>query len=270
MAPRSTRRPFGQHFLADRAAVARIVGAAAIEPGASVFEIGPGRGALTGALVEAAGRIAAVEIDRRLTPALARRFPPERLVLFERSVLDLPLSEVAETLSPDGAALIVVGNLPYDVSKPIVGKLLAERDRVARAVLMFQREVAERLTASPGNKQYGPLGILAGLDYRIERRFDLSPRAFRPPPRVVSSVTVWTPRDPAPEPALRTSLRATLAAAFAHRRRTLRNNLRAAFGEAEADAALSSAEIDGALRAERVSPDELSRLAKALRSAALV
>ncbi|MBZ5640172.1 MAG: 16S rRNA (adenine(1518)-N(6)/adenine(1519)-N(6))-dimethyltransferase RsmA [Acidobacteriia bacterium] len=257
--PPRARRRFGQHFLADSRAVHRIVDALAPAADEPVLEIGPGQGALTSRLIGAASRIAAVEVDRGLAAALRQRFDPEKLLLFERDVLSLDLADVAPALScPPGAPLAVVGNLPYNISKPVAMKLVAERESVSRAVLMFQREVADRLTAGFGTRAYGPLTVLAGRAYRVTALFDLSPAAFRPRPAVTSTVTRWERRPPDDlPPALEPALRACLAACFAHRRQTLLNNVRAALpgGVDEARALLASAGLDPGARAEAVPPE---------------
>ncbi len=260
--PSARRRALGQHFLVDVRAVARIVAALDPRSGDPVLEIGAGRGALTERLLAAAGRVAAVEVDRRLAAALRARHAPESLALFEGDVLRLDLSEVARALGhPASTPLLVVGNLPYSLSKPIVQRLVRERARVARAVLMFQREVAARLTAAPGGASYGPFGILAGQFFEIEPLFDLAPAAFRPPPAVHSRVTRWIPRPSAPSAECERRLRSCLAACFAGRRKTVRNNLRAALGERQADALLDAAGVDGGLRAEDLGPPTFVRLA---------
>ncbi len=251
------RRRFGQNFLVDRGAARRIVDALAPRPGEPVLEIGPGTGALTATLVERAGRIAAVELDRDLAAALERRFPAESLLLIRDDVLRLSLREVAARLGAgEGASLAVVGNLPYNISKPVAQLLVAQRANVARAVLMFQREVARRLTARAGARDYGPLAVLVGLAYEVATEFDVAPGAFRPRPSIVSTVTRWTPRPDRRwldrhEGALRECLRA----AFAHRRRMLHNNLRLALGdEASADALLQGAALEGTLRPGAIPP----------------
>lgn len=253
------RRRFGQNFLVDRAAVARIVEELKPLGEVPVLEIGPGRGALTEPLLAAAGRLAAVEIDRDLAEALRARFPPERLALIEQDVLELDLRSVPSQLGfPEGAPTIVVGNLPYNISKPVAMRLVAERARIARAVLMFQKEVALRLTAVPGTKDYGPLTVLAGTAFTIERRFDLAPGAFRPAPKVISTVTRWHPTGAI----LPSGLQEALRAAFAQRRKTILSNLRAVLGEGPAREALEDSGIDGAARAEELDPAAFLRLAR--------
>jgi 16S rRNA (adenine1518-N6/adenine1519-N6)-dimethyltransferase len=267
LSPSPPRRRFGQNFLVDRAAASRIVDSLA--PGADepVFEIGPGRGALTEALLQRVDRIAATELDRDLVRLLRARFPAERLVLLEEDVLRLPFSRVAAALDRrDTTRLVIAGNLPYNISKPVAQKLVSEREQVERAVLTFQREVADRLLANHGSRRYGPLAVMTGRCFRIEKIFDLRPGAFRPRPRVVSTVTRWTRREGPPLlPEQENRLRRCLSAAFAHRRQTLLKNLRRVLpgGEAGAREILDSAGLDGSLRAEAVSPEGFERLAAA-------
>ena len=260
-----SRAPLGQHFLVDRGALARIVDALEPSPSSAVLEIGPGRGALTEPLIERAGRIAAIELDARLAERLRRRLPPERLVLVEANVLDIELATVAPLLGlPPHTPLRVAGNLPYGISKPVARKLVDERASVERAVLMFQKEVADRLCAAPGERAYAPLTVLVSLVYDVARLFDLPSRAFRPAPAVRSTVTRWIPRDPSLlDPALEPRLVACLAASFARRRQTLHNNLRAALGSAAASASvLDAAGLAPGQRAESVAPEGFLALAR--------
>jgi 16S rRNA (adenine1518-N6/adenine1519-N6)-dimethyltransferase len=256
-----SRKRFGQNFLADGAAIRRIV--AAVDPAHDddVIEIGPGRGALTDALLAVLPRLSAIEIDRDLVAALRARYPEHRLRLIERDVLRVAF----RALRRDGP-LVVVGNLPYNISKPVAMKLIDERRDVARAVLMYQREVAARLTAAEGTPAYGPLTVLSGRAYRVERLFDLPPGAFQPAPKVMSTVTRWTPRedDALPEELL-APLKAVLRAAFARRRQTLVKNLRAALQSSDASArtVLVAAGLDGSLRAEAIPPEGFVALARA-------
>jgi 16S rRNA (adenine1518-N6/adenine1519-N6)-dimethyltransferase len=253
------RKRFGQNFLTDAGAIGRIVAALAPSPSENVLEIGPGRGALTDALLAAVASITAVEIDRDLAAGLRDRYPEDRLRLLVGDVRDLALSPLAA-----GGPLVIAGNLPYNISKPVAMKLIAERRAVLRAVLMFQREVADRLTALPGTGAYGPLTVLAGRAYRIARLFDLPPGAFSPRPKVVSSVTHWTPREPETlEDDQIEPLRAVLRTSFARRRQTLQKNLRGALpgGPAAVAKLLEAAGVDGSLRAEAIAPEGFVALA---------
>lgn len=258
-----TRRRLGQHFLVDGRAIGAIVRAARPLDAEPLLEIGPGRGALTAPLLAEAPRLAAIELDPRLASRLAERFGP-RLVLLRDDVLRVPLSRVLQRLErPADERLVVVGNLPYGVSKPVCMKLIDERERVERAVLMFQQEVAARLLATPGGRDYGPLTVLSGALYAIERLVDLPPGAFRPPPAVRSTVTVWRRRHPVPDAAALARLRRCLVLCFRARRKTLRNNLRAVLDEPSTDRLLGAVDIDGMRRPATLTPRELRALADA-------
>ena len=264
------RRRWGQNFLVDRNAIVRIVEAAGTLAGSIPLEIGPGRGALTEQLLDRVERLVVVEIDPRLATALRERFPSERLVVIESDVLTLDWQRVAESCgAPASRKIAVIGNLPYNISKPFLMRMVEYRQLIDRAVLMLQREVVDRVVAEPGNRDYGAMGVLVRAAYDVERLFDLGPGAFRPRPKVVSSVTRWEPRprEDLPE-ALELALRACLKASFAHRRRTLFNNLRAALAgdEDSAAALLSRADLDGSLRPEAIPPEGYRRLADAWRS----
>ncbi len=191
--PQEKRRPlkrFGQHFLTSPAVAQRIVDAAGIAKDDAVLEIGPGRGILTELLAERAGRLVAVELDRHLARELALRYhgrPGVRIVqadFLEIETWDLGL--------PSGA--VVVSNLPYNAAVPIIEKLLAA-SIFSRLVLMVQREVAWRMAASPGSKEYGSLSVYLQAQARVEKLFDVRPGSFLPPPQVISTVVRLSPRD---------------------------------------------------------------------------
>ncbi len=259
------KKSLGQNFLVDPRAMSRIVTAAKPQD-AWVLEIGPGRGALTRRLLAAARGMAAVELDRDLAAGLRNDRSFDGLVVIEGDILETPLSRVVELLGAEPRTpLVVVGNLPYNISKPIVQKLIRENCCVERAVLMFQREVAARLTAGPGSRDYGPFGILANKMFTIKKLFDLPPGSFRPRPKVDSTVTVWSSAADAPDPASANELRDCLAVCFASRRRTLRNNLRNLLDDGEAaDRLLADANLDGKARAEAIPPEGFDRLAPLL------
>jgi len=260
------RKRWGQHFLCAPNVVRRIVDAAVADGATTVLEIGPGLGALTDALAERAGRLYLVEIDRGLAERLEERYagaPHVRVV--RGDVLEVPLDAVVE--EPQAT---VVGNLPYNVTTPILFRLLDLRARFPRAVVMVQREVAERLAARPGGKEWGVLPALLQAFAEIRVLFRVPRGAFLPPPKVESAVVEvrWTsaPRIDLGDPAL---YRAVVRAAFGQRRKTLRNALGAlaathGFDDARLRAAFARAGIDPGTRAERLATADLARLARAL------
>ena len=182
------RKRFGQHFLIDPAVLSAIVEAVAPRPGDRVVEIGPGLGALTGALLERVPALDAVEIDRDLAGRLRRRWPQSRLRVHEADALDFDFA----ALAGDGR-LRLVGNLPYNVSSPLLVRLLAFLPVIADQHFMLQKEVVDRIVADPGGADYGRLGVLLQAHCGVERLFDVPPAAFDPPPRVDSSVVRLVP-----------------------------------------------------------------------------
>lgn len=254
------RRRFGQNFLADPHYVERIVAAIAPEPGDNIVEIGPGLAALTRGLVDRAGRIHAIEIDRDLAARLAADFSPDALKLVVADALDFDFA----TLGP---GLRVVGNLPYNISSPMLFHLAECAASLRDVHVMLQKEVVARMVAAPSTKEYGRLSVMLQVVFRMSRLFVVPPGAFRPPPKVDSAIVRLTPLgDAAPaiaEPALFARI---VAAAFGQRRKTLRNALSAIAD----DAALRASGIDPAARGETLAVADFVRLANALggRSAA--
>lgn len=216
------RKRFGQHFLTDVSVVDALVEAIAPREGQPIVEIGPGLAALTVALLARVGHLHAIEIDRDLAARLRRRFPAERLTLHEADALRFDFGALA---GPDPAPrLRVVGNLPYNISSPLLVHLLAFRARIDDQHFMLQSEVVDRIVAVPGTRDFGRLAVLMQAYYDVERLFDVPPRAFDPPPKVESAVVRMQTRpqaiarDPAP-------LQSVLAAAFAQRRKMIRTTL---------------------------------------------
>jgi 16S rRNA (adenine1518-N6/adenine1519-N6)-dimethyltransferase len=251
MQPRA-KKALGQHFLVDRAAIARIAGA--VPEGAAVLEIGPGRGAITGALLGRAGRLTLIEKDDDLAEMWQQRAESEaRLTLLHGDVLELLLAAVAEH-RPEWIA----GNLPYNISGPL-SAMLFSLHLAGGMVLMYQREVAERIAASPGGREYGGLSVLARHYYDVKRLLVLPPGAFSPPPRVHSAVLLLTPhgRPPACDYA---DLQQTVRRGFAHRRKTIANNFR---GTLDA-AGFETLGIDPGARPEQLDYEAWSRLAQLL------
>ena len=253
------KKGLGQHFLAEPSVVRRIVDAVQAPPGAQVVEIGPGEGAMTGALLARYPDLIALEIDAEAIAHLRQRLPG--LDLREGDVLDVEWAALAEAsgASGEGSALYIAGNLPYYISSPILFALLDAREHIARAVVMVQKEVADRLVAPEGSKTYGTLSVYFALFARAELILDVPPQAFRPPPNVDSAVVAIDFTNP-PEPGLDSaSLRRVVRAAFGQRRKMLRNSLKPLAQELER-------EIPGwaaTLRPEQVSPADFVRLTHA-------
>ena len=214
------RKRFGQHFLADSAVIEAIVAAIDPRPGQALVEIGPGLGAMTGPLLERCGRLTVIELDRDLAARLRR---DSRLEVIEADVLTLDFAAVAERA---GQKLRVVGNLPYNISTPILFHLLAVADRVVDQTFMLQKEVVERMAAAPGNKDYGRLSVMLQWRYDIESVLDVPPEAFEPPPRVDSAVVRMQPLPAAGRAAIDPVLLGELVTvAFSQRRKLLRHTL---------------------------------------------
>ncbi len=240
------KKSLGQNFLHDESVVERIIGSLDLDTTDTVIEIGPGTGALTRHLIEHAGRVIAIEFDRDLIPGLDRQFGHvDSLELINEDALKLDLSRFG------GGKVKVVANLPYNIATPILQRLALQRARIGMMVLMFQREVAERITAAVGSKQRGYLSVLAGNAFDVERMFDVPPTAFVPVPRVWSSVVRLFPK---PLEQDESELLELVSAGFMHRRKTLLNNLKGVFENA-ADV-LNGAGIDPSRRAETLTLGE--------------
>lgn len=255
----------GQNFLRDAQAVERIVRALGDISERTVIEIGPGRGAITGALAARARKVVAVELDPELASALCARSALQgNVTVIEQDVLEFDFAAAAAEF---GEKLLVAGNLPYYITSPILLKLAASHAAIDCAVLMVQREVAERVTAAPGSRDYGLLSVTAQVHGPAEMLFTLPPGAFSPPPEVHSSVFRWRMAPRFAE--LGVDEEAFLRFArqvFAQKRKTLANNLRAAgYSGSEAAAAMAQAGIAAQARAETVPIESLAALARALR-----
>ncbi len=221
------RKRFGQHFLVEPRVIQRIVEAVHPQPGERLVEIGPGRGALTGPILEQAGRLIAVEIDRDLAAALRARYPEGRLAVHCVDALRFDFGAL-------GGELRLVGNLPYNVSTPLLFHLERFAQQVRDMHFMLQKEVVERMAASPGTVQYGRLSVALQYRFHIERLFDIGPQAFKPAPRVNSAFVRLVPHRRLPHPARAEGLfREMVTAAFSQRRKMLRNALGAYLEEAD-------------------------------------
>lgn len=253
------KKRFGQNFLRDRHIVAEILNAAAIGPEDRVLEIGPGLGALTGDLLARAAEVHIIEVDPELIEHWQRQSHP-RLQLHAGDALTLDWSALLSHPPYKLAA-----NLPYNISTPILFRMIEQRHLFSRLVLMFQKEVGERLCAPPGGKDYGILSVFCQLWFDVRKVTNVPPGAFSPPPKVDSIVVQL---DPLPQPRVDPGdeglFRRVVRGAFGQRRKTLRNALNGAgFPPAEIDAALLTAGIDPQRRGETLSLEEFSRLSRA-------
>ncbi len=214
------RKRFGQHFLADGAVIADIVAAIDPRPGEALVEIGPGLGAMTGPLAERCGRLTVIELDRDLAARLRRR---PGLEVIEADVLTVDFPGLAAAA---GQPLRVVGNLPYNISTPILFHLLGAAEQVVDQHFMLQKEVVDRIAAAPGTKAYGRLSVMLQWRYHVEALLDVPPEAFEPPPRVDSAVVRLLPWPAGRLVALeRATLEELVATAFSQRRKLLRHTL---------------------------------------------
>ena len=218
MAKHFARKRFGQHFLTDRAVLDAIVGAIRPEPGEALVEIGPGLGAMTDPLVARCERLTVIELDRDLAQRLRKR--PE-LDVIEADVLQVDFGALAARA---GQRLRVVGNLPYNISTPILFHLLGAASHVIDQHFMLQKEVVDRMAAAPGGKDYGRLSVMLQWRYRIEAVLDVPPESFDPPPRVDSAIVRMLPL--ATPPVLdEARLQTLVTVAFSQRRKLLRHTL---------------------------------------------
>jgi 16S rRNA (adenine1518-N6/adenine1519-N6)-dimethyltransferase len=252
------KKSFGQHFLHERRYIERIVNA--ISPRADDFliEIGPGEGALTFPLLAAAGKLTAIELDTDLIPHLqAQAASMGALSVIHADVLKVDFTELAHTHHV--SRLRIAGNLPYYISSPILFHCIDHAEAIADMHFMLQKEVVDRMAAEPGSKVYGRLSVMLQLACRVTPLFDVPPGAFRPPPKVDSSVVRLVP-IPANErhDADPMRLHAVVKAAFAQRRKTLSNALRQLMDSE----VIRAANVDPKARAETLAPADFVRLAK--------
>ena len=260
----------GQHFLRDRRTIQRIIEALAPQPGETIVEIGPGTGALTSVLVESGSRIVAVEFDRKLAPVLGERF--SAFSNFKLVMADALTVDFCEEILPARKARLVA-NLPYNISTAILQRLIAQRACFEEMVLMLQREVVERLLAPAGPTDRGFISVLVEAYCEAERLFDVAPGAFRPPPKVWSSVMRLKFRPKiAVDVKDESLLWATVSAGFAQKRKTILNNLRHAPEPLQnvlkrnggASIVLCKAQVELQRRAETLTVEEWGRITRAM------
>ncbi|MCI0665184.1 MAG: 16S rRNA (adenine(1518)-N(6)/adenine(1519)-N(6))-dimethyltransferase RsmA [Acidobacteria bacterium] len=263
-----TKRSLGQNFLVGTHYPKRIIDSVSPQPGETIIEIGPGDGALTTLLVQRDARVIAIEIDKRLIQTLSERFAETpNLRLIEADALT---SDFCRLISPAVCAR-VVANLPYYVSTPVLAHLIENRHCLSEMTLMLQREVVDRITANPGGKEYGYLSVLVQFYCETAKLFDVPPGAFRPSPKVYSSVVRLhirsQPAVPVDDHDMFFELTKVL---FAQRRKTIFNNLRAGYqrlkieNEVEIERALTVSSLDPRRRAETLTIEEIAKLANYL------
>lgn len=255
------RKRFGQNFLHDPAVIERIVAAVAPRPGEALVEIGPGRGALTFPLLARTGRLDVVELDRDLIPPLQERAREYgELVVHAADALRFDFCRLA----PEPRSLRLVGNLPYNISTPLLFHVLDGLACVRDMHFMLQKEVVERMAAAPGGGDYGRLSVMVQMRCRVEPLFPIRPGAFSPPPKVDSLFVRLLPREAPPAPVADfRDLGELVTRAFGQRRKTLRNALKGLVQEADIEAC----GIDPGVRPERLSLKEFAALGNVLSAA---
>ena len=255
MAGHRPRKRFGQHFLADPGVVDAIVRHIRAGKQDVVVEIGPGKGAITDILAQQAGQLHAIELDRDLAEALRMRYAgTPSVTIHEADALTFDFADLGERLR-------IVGNLPYNISTPLLFHLLNFRDRILDMHFMLQKEVVDRMAAPPGTKAYGRLGIMLGCHWRIESLFDVDRESFEPPPKVTSAVVRLDPLPPGTFPVDNEASFSTLVAtAFMQRRKTVRNSLKALAESSDFEAV----GIDAGKRPEQLSIAQYVALANHL------
>ncbi len=252
------RKRFGQNFLQDQQVINQIISRFHPQKGECIVEIGPGLGALTWPLLEQIDELHAIELDRDLV----ERFEADprasgHLHLHQHDVLDFDFS----SLISSSASLRIIGNLPYNISTPLLFHLLEFAPIIQDMMLMLQKEVVQRLTASPGGKNYGRLSVMVQAQCAVEKILDVSPGAFTPPPKVDSAVVRIVPHATAVfDVAHSENFARIVKASFKQRRKTLRNNLKGLLNESE----ISAAGVDPSARAETLSLEDFSELARQL------
>ena len=248
------RKRFGQNFLIDDGIIASIISVIMPRRGDNLVEIGPGLGALTDPLLTRLDRLQVVEIDRDLIARLHGLYPPERLVIHEGDVLEFDFASLGDDLR-------VVGNLPYNISTPLLFRFAAYARHIRDVHVMLQREVVERMVAAPGDSEFSRLSVMLQYRFDMEKLIDVPADSFDPAPKVESAVVRLTPLHPLPHPAHNETLFAEVVSrAFSQRRKTLRNTLKGMVS-AEQLAALG---INAGARAQELSVADFVRIADAV------
>ncbi|KPC50866.1 16S rRNA (adenine(1518)-N(6)/adenine(1519)-N(6))-dimethyltransferase RsmA [Amantichitinum ursilacus] len=254
------RKRFGQNFLQDQSVIYDIVSAINPKPGEPVVEIGPGLAALTEPLLQRAGHLHVVEIDRDIVTHLQQRFTPEQLTIHNADALSFDFGALAAEIAP-GSKIRLAGNLPYNISTPLLFHLASFGDAISDMHFMLQKEVVDRIVAEPGTTDYGRLSIMLQVRFAPEHILNVPPGAFYPPPKVDSAVVRMMPWPTPPYPVTDiTVLEQIVQQSFGQRRKTLRNNLKGTV----TDETLSALGLDPTLRPEQITVEQYVRLANAL------
>lgn len=248
------RKRFGQHFLHDKAIIQRLVHAIAPEKHHHIIEIGPGQGALTVPILNLIGEMDAVELDRDLIPALIQRCADKgKLTVYQADALAFDFA----SLFDGKTSLRIIGNLPYNISTPLIFHLLTFAAYISDMYFMLQKEVVDRLAAKAGDESYGRLGVMVQYHCEVTALFDVPPSAFYPPPQVESSIVKLVPYHDIPHTARNYQHFSTIVKeAFSHRRKTLRNSLKNLVGDADWD----KITVDATLRPEQLNVEDYLKI----------
>lgn len=254
MSAHRARKRFGQNFLVDGGVLADCVAAINPKPSQRIVEIGPGFAALTAALLQRVERITAIELDRDIIAHLKKQFPPARLTLYSADALEFDFDRLGEKLR-------IVGNLPYNISTPLLFRLKNFSQKIVDMHFMLQKEVVERMVAEPGGHDYGRLSVMLQADFRIDYLFTVPASAFEPAPKVESAFVRLVPLpQPLVRPGHANVFGAVVAAAFNQRRKTVRNSLQLLLSAED----LEHLNIDASQRAERLGVDQYVAIANYL------
>jgi len=257
------KKSFGQNFLVDRSYISKIISALNPQPEETIIEIGAGRGALTEILIESGAKVIAIELERNMIFVLRERFAGKHnFTLVEADALEIDFSEMISTFGSqnlDTKPVKLVANLPYNISTAILQKLIEQRNSFSEMILMFQRDVVERITAPSGNSERGFLTVLTEAYLESEKLFDVPPRAFQPMPKVQSAVVRLKPRARV-ELENENSFRKMVSAGFRQKRKTILNNLKSEFNDVEK--VFADCAIDSQRRAETLTLEEWLCLTK--------
>ncbi len=268
------RKRFGQHFLIDENVLERIVNVFHPADNELVLEIGPGSGALTARLLERIRHLTVVELDRDLVAILSEKYDSDQLTIVQADILNFEIASVFNCSELVGNAtpvisddlknetsnkVRIIGNLPYNISTPLLFHLLKSVEHIQDMVFMLQKEVAQRLSAAPESKIYGRLSVMAALELDCQCLFDVPPQAFEPPPKVESTVIRLTPKLVPHNVHDRTRLNEIVKLAFSQRRKTLRNSLQ----QLVSDTQFKNARVDSSRRAENLTVNQFIQLSNA-------